>query len=274
MKKGILAFAATLIFAALPVAAFQAQQAQQQQGPKPKSQKEVDALKKVQETAQAGDWAGEIAAINNVLENFADTEYKSMLLGMAMDAAQRKGDVAESVVWGERVIQNDPNDYTARITLAESIAQHVRENDLDKDQNLKKVDDYANKGLELVKAANTPPAGIPPDKWPEFKKQMTSEAYDALGLAATARKNYADAIKNFQTGIEADAANSVPQAHLSKAYLDNKQYDEAIAAADKVIGNAQAPASVKTYAQTMKDAATKLKGSAAPAPAPAPAPPK
>src|SRR5690242_1386072 len=143
MRRRILAYASALIMIALPLAAQQAQQA----GPHPKSQKEVDALKKVQTAAQANDWAGEIQAINEVLENFADTEYKSMLLGMAMDAAQRKGDFAETVVWGERVIQNDPNDYGARITLAASMAQHTRENDLDKDQSLKKVDEFANKGL-------------------------------------------------------------------------------------------------------------------------------
>ena len=72
---------AAIVLAAVPVLA--------QQAPKPKSQKEVDALQKVQAAAQAGNYDGEIQAINYVLENFADTEYKSMLLNMAVDAAQR-----------------------------------------------------------------------------------------------------------------------------------------------------------------------------------------
>ncbi|MBV9612802.1 MAG: hypothetical protein JO091_10025, partial [Acidobacteriaceae bacterium] len=61
---------------------------QPQAGPKPKSQKEVDALQKVQAAVQAGNYDAELQAINYVLENFADTEYKNMLLNMAVDAAQ------------------------------------------------------------------------------------------------------------------------------------------------------------------------------------------
>jgi hypothetical protein len=66
----------------------QAGQQQQQAGPHPKSQKEVDALKKVQADQQAQNWDAEITDINYVLENFADTEYKNMLLAMAIQAAQ------------------------------------------------------------------------------------------------------------------------------------------------------------------------------------------
>ena len=73
-----------------------AQQAPQGAGPKPKSQKEVDALRKVQADQQAGNWSQEIQDINAVLENFADTEFKPQLLNMAMDAAQRSGESPSS----------------------------------------------------------------------------------------------------------------------------------------------------------------------------------
>ena len=120
-------------------------------GQKPKSQKEVDALKKVQADQQAGNMDAEIQDINAVLENFADTEFKPMLLNMAMDAAQRKGDYGQTIAFGDQVIQTDPNDVTARVTLAETIATHTRDTDLDKDQSVKKIQDYANKALELLK---------------------------------------------------------------------------------------------------------------------------
>ena len=90
MKKQFLTAAAVLGFA---VAAVGQQQSPQQpgqpqsgqaqaapQGPRAKSQKELDALKQVQ---AATDPEQRIKAIDNVLENFADTEYKQVLLDMA-----------------------------------------------------------------------------------------------------------------------------------------------------------------------------------------------
>jgi len=233
--------------------------AQQPQGPKPKSQKEVDALQKVQAAVQAGNYDAELQAINYVLENFADTEYKNMLLNMAVDAAQAKGDYAQTVTFGEQAIQADPSNILARTTVAQSIAGHARENDLDKDQSIKKVREYANKALELLKSADAPPPGIPPDRWPALKKQLTGQAYDALGLAADLEHKFPEAVDDFKNAVNDDPA-PVAQAHLAKAYVDNKQYDDAIATADKVLAISDAPAVVKQYAQQQKAAATKLKG--------------
>jgi tetratricopeptide (TPR) repeat protein len=230
------------------------------QQPKPKSEKEVEALKKVQAAQQAGNWDEEIQAINYVLENFADTEYKSMLLSMAIDAAQRKNDYAQTVAFGEQAIQADPNNIDARVMLAEVIAAHTRENDLDKAQSIKKIDDYANKALDLLKTASTPPPGLDAAKWPDVKKQWTSQAYDALGQAADLDKKYPEAIQDFKSALDAQPGNAVATARLAKAYVDSKQYDDAISTADKVLAMNDAPAVVKQFAQQQKDAATKLKG--------------
>jgi tetratricopeptide (TPR) repeat protein len=272
MRKQFLAFTGALILAAMPLAAWPQQApasapAAQSGGPHPKSQNEVKALQKVQAAAQANDPAAELQAINEVLENFKDTEYKPMLMQMAMDAAQRQNDFAQTTVWGDRVLQSDPNNIPARVMLAEVTAQHTREFDLDKDQSIKKIEDYANKALELLKSASTPPAGIPDAQWPDYKKQLTSQAYDALGQAAELKKAFPDAIKDYQSAIDAQPTNPVPMARLAKAYRENKQYDEAISEADKVLAMNEVPPSVKTFAQTEKDNATKLKGAPATPPA-------
>ncbi len=237
-----------------------------QAGPKPKSQKEVDALKKVQADAQANNLDAEITDINAVLENFADTEYKSMLLNMAMEAAERKQDYAQTISFGEQVIAADPNDVTARVEMAEQIASHSKDTDLDKDKTVKKVQDYANKALELLKTMNTPPAGFAPEKWPDLKKQLISRANDALGQAAELDKKYPDAITYYKASLDSMPENFVAMVRLSKAYNENKQYDDAIGAADKVMAMAQASPAAKQVAQAQKDAATKMK--AAPVPAP------
>ena len=247
----------TLLLFAIPALGQQAQAASS--GPHPKSQKEVDALKKVQADQQAQNWDAEITDINYVLENFLDTEYKNMLLDMAIQAAQNKGDYAQTVAFAEQAVQSDPNNVEAFVKLAETIALHTRENDLDKDQSIKKVREYANKALELLKSADAPPPGIPPDRWPALKKQLTGQAYDALGLAADLEHKFPEAVDDFKNAVNDDPA-PVAQAHLAKAYVDNKQYDDAIATADKVLAISDAPAVVKQYAQQQKAAATKLKG--------------
>ncbi len=262
MKK-ILTSATLAAALAIPVFARQAQQQAapaQQAGPKPKSQKEVDALKKVQADAQANNLDAEIADINAVLENFADTEYKDMLLNMAMEAAQRKGDYGQTVAFGEQIVKENPNDITGRVTLAETIAAHSKDTDLDKDKEVKQVQDYANKALELLKTNPPPPSGISAAQWPQLQKQLTSQADDALGQAAELDKKYPDAITQYKAALEANPANSVAMARMAKAYVEAKQYDDAIAAADKVLAMADAPAQVKQFAQQQKDNATKLKG--------------
>jgi tetratricopeptide (TPR) repeat protein len=235
--------------------------AAQQSGPHPKSQKEVDALKKVQADQQAQNWDAELTDINSVLENFADTEYKAMLLDMAIQAAQNKGDYAQTVAFAEQATQLDPNNIEAWVKLAETIALHTRENDLDKDQSLKKVDTDAHKALDLLNTASTPPAGIPADQWPSYKKQLEGQAHDALGMADDVAKKFPEAADEYKAALAA-YNNPIILTHMAKAYIDAKQYDDAIAADDKVLAMADAPANVKQFAQQQKDSATKMKGAA------------
>ncbi len=254
MRLRIAAFSAALVLAAIPVLAQQAGQ------PKPKSQKEVDALKKVQADAQTNNYDQEIQDINYTLENFADTEFKNMLLNMAMEAAEKKGDYANTITYGEKVIQSDPNDITARVTLAQTISSHTHDTDFDKDKSIKSIEDYANKALELMKTNPGPPQGVNADQWPAFQKQLEGEAHDSLGTAALLQKNYPKAIEEYKAAAAA-FPNPIILTHLGKAYLGAKQWDDAVANADKVIADPNATAPVKQIAQQQKDAATKMKGS-------------
>src|SRR3954467_12122201 len=79
----------------------------QAKGPQPKSQKERDALMKVQTAAQANNPDELLKSIDYVLENFDNTDYKPMLLTMGMEAAQAKGDAAKSSVYADRLIEVD-----------------------------------------------------------------------------------------------------------------------------------------------------------------------
>jgi tetratricopeptide (TPR) repeat protein len=258
MKSRFVAYATALIFAAMPLLA---QQAPAAGGPHPKNKEELAALQKVQAAQQARDWDAELAAITNVLENFANTDFKLQLLNMGLNAAQQKNDLPQIVTWGERLMQADPNDITSRVTLAEATAQHTRDNDLDKAQSIQKINDYAHKALDLLNNAKAP-EGVPEAEWPAYKKQLTSQAYDALGQAAALDKKYPEAIASYKQAADADPSAAVSVARMAKAYFDNKQYDDAIATADKVLAMNEAQPSVKSFAQAQKDNATKMKGAA------------
>jgi tetratricopeptide (TPR) repeat protein len=250
MKLGLLGMA--VLVAAMPLAAYDKQ-------PKAKSKKEQEALMQVQTAAQSGNAAAELSAINNVLENFADTEFKGQLLTMAMGAAQQTGDDAQVATWAERVMAFDPNDIVARVTVAETTAAHMRENDLDKADNTKKVTELAQKALDLMQAGGSAPAGIPDDKWPDFKKELGARAWSAIAQTASVNKKPADAVTDFKKALDL-FPSSVTTARLAKAYVDNKQYDDAIATADKAMGMPDAIPQVKSFAQSQKDVAIKLKG--------------
>jgi hypothetical protein len=255
MKFSIAAGMAAVLLAAWPVVAYQAAP----KPPHPKNKEELAALQKVQAAAQSGDPDQQLAAINNVLENFVDTDYKPMLISMGLQAAERKNDMPLIQTWVDRAEQANPNSIEARIVLAEATARHTRENDLDKADSLKKIDTNANQALDLLKTADKPPAGVADAQWPDLKKQWTGQAYGALGMGAGLDKKPADAVTDYKAGLAADPANSVLKVYLVKAYVENKQYDDAISTADQVLADATAPASVKQFAQQQKDAATKMK---------------
>src|SRR5258706_10250913 len=111
---------------------------------KPKSQKESDALQAVMAAKSPDD---QVKAIENVLTNFADTEYKVMLLQLAMQIEGQKGDLAQITFYAERLLEADPKNAFAFVTLAGETARHTREHDLEKQEQLTKVDKCAKAGI-------------------------------------------------------------------------------------------------------------------------------
>ena len=115
---------------------------------KAKSQKELQAITAVQ-VAKTPD--ERIAAIEKVLTDYADTEFKAALLQMAVQAEEQKNDYAQTVFYADRLLKVDPMNAYAMVTLASETARHTRENDLDKDEQLNKVDKWAKDGIEAAK---------------------------------------------------------------------------------------------------------------------------
>jgi tetratricopeptide (TPR) repeat protein len=215
--------------------------------PKPKSKAEVEAL---QAMFGAQNPDARIAACENVLTKFADTEFKSTVLYFEAFSYEQKGDYEHAVIFGERTLEADPKHFEAMLLLAREIAQHTKEFDLDKEDKLAKVDKYAKGALDLIKDAQKPRADIADEQWAAAKKDYESEAHEALGIAAMVRKKPDVAETEFKAAL-GDAAKPDPgiMVRLGMAYSQAGKYDDAIAMFDKVMAMPDINPQFRQYAQ-------------------------
>jgi len=231
-----------------------------QKQPQPKSQKEVEALQAFQAAKTPDD---QIKAIENVLTNFADTEYKILLLQTAMNIVSQKGDYPQIMFYGERLLEADPKNVFALVTLAGETARRTREFDLDKEEKLAKVDKWAKAGIDAAKDVPKPRPDITDEQWNGAKKDLQSQGYVALAMSAALRKKYDDAIADYKQALSVQASpDSTVWVRLGQAYLDSGKLDDASAAFDKALNDPSSPASVKQIAQSKKDEVAKKKGAA------------
>ena len=247
--KSLLALGATLIVAS-PL--LQAQ--------KPKGPKEVQAIQAVQAAKTPDE---QLKAIENVLTNFADTEFKTVLLQMAMQIEEQKGDFAQTVFYAERLLDSDPKNVAALDTLASETARHTREFDLDKEEKLAKVDKWAKAAIAAASSAPKPRADIPDAQWEGVKKDMQAQAYEAMGMAASLRKKYDESIADYKQALATSATQDpATWLRLGQACLDANKLDDAGDAFDKALNAPNASPQVKSIAQAKKDETTKRKAGA------------
>ncbi len=235
-----------------------------QSGPKPKSNKEVAALNAINAATTVDD---KLKAIDNVLTNFKDTEFKPMLLDMALQLEAQKGDYAQVMTYGERILDKDPKNATALVTMAAETARRTREFDLDKDDKLAKADKWAKEGIEDAKTFPKPPGtSLTDEQWEHTKLDLQSQGYEALGMAATVSKKYDDAVANFKQAL-ALSPTAGTWLRLGQAYEDASKFDDANDAFDKAGAMPNATAQIKSIAANKKAEVAKLKASAAAKPA-------
>jgi tetratricopeptide (TPR) repeat protein len=240
--------------------------------PKPKSDAELEALK-VMFAAQTAD--ARIAAAENVLIKFADTDFKAVALYFEAASYDQKHDYEHTVVFCERTLEADPKYYQAMLLLAGTIAQRTKEFDLDREEKLAQVEKNANGALELLKDAPKPNQALTDDQWAAAKKDFASQAHAALGMGAMARKKFDVAESEFKLSIDI-AAKPDPATivRLGRAYIDDKKYDDAIAQFDKVMAMQDINVQVRQVAQAERVRAFQKKNPPPPAAAAPPEPPK
>ena len=100
-----------------------------------------------------------IKAAEELMTKFADTEFKELALLMEARAYQMKGDADRAQIFGERVLEVNPKNFQAMLMVGESLVQHTRENDLDKEEKLGKSERYLNQAREKGCACSAPLSG-------------------------------------------------------------------------------------------------------------------
>jgi tetratricopeptide (TPR) repeat protein len=225
-----------------------------QNAPRPKSQKELDALKAI-DAAPSLD--AKLQKTDDFLAAFPDSDYKQYLLDRAAEMAADKKDYPVAMAWGQRDLDGNPNSFVAMLSLARITAGTTKEFDLDKEKKLADADKWANSALDLLKTAPRP-AWFSEDKWPQVKKYYESSGQQTLGLIAMDRKKYDVAAAEFQTAFD-----TMPEPayliHVGEASIKGGKYDIAIAAYDKVLATPDLNPVVKQVAERERNDALRRK---------------
>ncbi len=209
--------------------------------------------------AQAPD--ARIAAVDNLIAKYKDTQFKATALELAGEAYQRKGDGPNAIIYGNRAIEADPKNFQAMLLVAGQLAQMTKEFDLDKDEKLKRASKLATDAMPLASVAPKPNPQIPDEEWNSYKKDQVALCHETLGIIASIDKKWDAAIAEFKLAIESGSSpEPTAMVRLAAVYNNAKKYDEATAVADKVIATPGASDNLKKIANDEKIRAAKGKG--------------
>ncbi|HLH39626.1 MAG TPA: tetratricopeptide repeat protein [Bryobacteraceae bacterium] len=221
------------------------------------SKKEYDAFMAIQNATTAQD---RIKAVDNFVTSFADSQLKSTALYLAADAAQRMGDSAKAIAYGNDAIEADPKNFDAMLVVSGELARGTRENDLDKDEKLARATKLSNDALNIIQTAPKPNPNLPDDKWEAYKKDATAQAHSNLGLIAMVQKKYDVAANEFKTAVDNSATpDPSTMVRLATAYDEMGKYDDGIAELNKVLATPNLNPVVQKFATNEKARAEQLK---------------
>jgi tetratricopeptide (TPR) repeat protein len=227
--------------------------------PKPKSNAENNALL---EMFKATDPDAQIKAAEDLMKTYPDTDYKPQVLLVEAQAYHGKRDDPKAIVLGEQSLAEDPKNYATLLLLADIYSRGSKSTDFDLNDKLAKAEKYAKEALADLEVAPKPKPDLPDADWNAAKTGQESEAWMSLGFSALLRKKYDDAKTDFQKGISM-YPDALTMLYVERAYATAKQYDEAIAWADKVAAAPNASDQFKGIAANDKKRAQDQKKAAA-----------
>jgi tetratricopeptide (TPR) repeat protein len=223
------------------------------------SKKEADAYNSILAAVTPDQ---QIEAVDKFVTTFADSGLKSVVLFLAANAEEQKGDATKAIVYAQSSLDADPKNYQAMILIAGELARGTHENDLDKEEKLARSEKLANDALAVVKTAAKPNPQLSDDQWNGIKKDFSGQAHDDLGMAAAVRKKYDVAIAEFKLAIESITSPTTSMVRLASVYDQAGKPDESLALLTKVLAMPTLDPGVKRFAEREKGIAEKLKAGA------------
>ncbi len=224
--------------------------------PQIKSKEELEAIQAIQ---AAMDPASRIAACDALIESFPKTEFNTFALQMAAISAQMMNDYEKMMIYGERTLEADPNNFVVMLAMANGMAQKTKKFDLDKEEKLGQSTEYAKRALELIDVAPRPNPGVTDAMWDDAKRDFTAQGYEALGMVGLVREDYEAAVENFKKSVDiAVLPNPATSVRLGAAYNKVGNPGEALATLDAVLTDTSLHPQIRQVAQSERARAAKM----------------
>ncbi len=218
--------------------------------PKVKSKKESEAISAMYK-AQGPD--AQIAAAQDLITRYADTEFKAAAFYVMAFAADMKRDLINVVVYGEQSIAADPMNFGSMALMSRAIAQGTGKFDLDKAEKIARAQKLGQEALELAKKAPKPNPQLSDEQWAAALSDIVSPAYEGLAYAAMAGEKFDECAAELK--LDLDSTPRPDPALMVRAgicYRLAKKYDEAVAMFDRAIADPNSVEKVKQVAAQQK----------------------
>jgi len=225
--------------------------------PQAKSQAEFQSFQEV--VAKATPAEQEIGAMEFALKH-ADSDLRSLLYLSVMRNYQNSNNAEKTVEMARKVIEIDPNNPEALVTLANVLAERTRETDLDREERLAESLKAAQKALQTADTDLMVPPNVPADRLEAVRNVLKSMAHSAMGTVEMSKKNFPAAEQHLDAATKTNTAQPDPVTWLRLAIArdQQKKYPEALEAANQAVKFAPEGSQASTLAKTQRDRLQKL----------------
>ncbi len=183
---------------------------------------------------------------------YPNSELLPFLYQQVMTKYQKTDNGDKALDMGRKILQYDPDNVFALVMNATVLAERTRQSDIDRDPRLNEATTDAQRALENIRTDNYLLASnATPQQVQQFKEQVNSMAYQALGKAEMERENYAAAEQDFRKATEGPVGKGDPIVwyRLALALDHQKKYSDANAAITTAVALAPAGSAVANMAK-------------------------
>jgi tetratricopeptide (TPR) repeat protein len=150
-----------------------------------------------------------------------------------MDSYQMLNDAPKTIEWAEKALGQDPEDLLTLLTISSVLAERPSADAKEKDQQMKRAEEYGKKALAKVNAFLSSPAAA--QVAPDQKAGLSSQVHQTLGLVYLNQKKFGDSQKEYNAAIAAKKDDPVAYYRIGLAYAQDNKIDLALEALAKSV---------------------------------------